>query len=245
VTYTNQLNMSFLSAITKTNNILDKYFKKINEATLKQEDTRQKTDLQALIAAITIVLPLSAFLYWRIFLNNFNRDYFSFCYSAEDVAYILYEKGTYMWYLTLMLSLVSWLFLIRSTSKKLISGLVLIICSEVILYTLAKIGGFSIGQIILFMALLFIINLFIFFYNRNAFYGYIILFGLYLINSADIDAKEARNHPKKETVVLRTGKVVADKNDNSKLYIGTTSKFVLIYDKTEKQLIKFSRDSVR
>lgn len=205
---------------------------------LRQQE--EKIEIAPLLAAFGIVLSLSAFIYWRILLEEFNEDYFQFCYSPEDVFYILYYKGTSLWFIAVLLS-VSWLYplLVRSSNLKavLFTGIL-----GLAIYVLAATDGSSTTQIILYIFLFVFISFCALYISKKAYYAYMIIIGMFFVNSAYLDAAKYKHAKLRPTIRLRTGELVLDKTDTSKFYAGRISKFILIYKKDENRLLKYGRD---
>lgn len=224
-------------------NILIRLCNTVRNFIINAKPAEQKVELSSLILCYGVSLPLSAFLYWRLFIDHFGKDYFNYCFSLEDVPFIIYDKGTYVWYVVLLLSFPCILFFMWKDSS-IIKSVVASALVGIGIYTLTTIGNFSFWQIVSYIVLLVISNLFIFYYNRNTLYVYTIFIGLFFVSSAQNDAITAIKHPKRMTIKLKSGKVFLDQNDSSKIYVGSTSKFILVYDKIKRILDKKERDSI-
>ena len=208
------------------------------------EIVNQKVDITTYLLVMGITLPLSASLYCRVLFENLNSDYFSCCYSAEDAIYILYEKGTILWYAILFIATLLILLPLIKKSK-FFTGFFIAVLMTSAIFLLVKVGGFDDRKIYLYMILLIITNLLIIYNNRNFVYAYALLIGFYFIMAANSDYNrilESKNHI---TLRLKNGHEILKKDDETIIWATSTSRFILIYNKTTKQLIPIERDSIQ
>jgi len=206
------------------------------------EPASQKVDAALLITVLAITLPLDAFVYWRLFCEYFGKEYFTFCFSVDDIAYILYYKGTFYWYIMILLTIpaIPLLFDIPKMYKAIAVFVLLIVVAYLLVYS----REFDLSKLIIYAVLVFLTNVFIYYYNRNVLYAYSLLIGLYFVLAADADASNALKHPIKQTIISKGGVSILNEKDSTRIYVGSTSKFILIFDKNKKMLDKVERDSI-
>lgn len=206
------------------------------------EPANQKVDAALLLTVLAITLPLDAFIYWRLFCENFGTEYFTFCFSVDDIAYILYYKGTFYWYIIILLTIpaIPLLFDIPRSFK----ALAIIVLLFAVGSALVHGKEFDLLKLIIYVALVLLANVLIYFYNRNVLYAYSLLIGLFFVITADIDASNALKHPPRMTIISKGGVTILNEKDSTRIYVGSTSKFILIYDKNKKKLDKIERDSI-
>ncbi|WP_369616287.1 hypothetical protein [Flavobacterium sp. CFS9] len=205
----------------------------------------QRAEITNLLASFAVVLPLSAFTYWRILLEKFNTDYFEFCYTFDDVYYILYYKGTVLWYTltVLMLSAVIsatalhfWKFHLQFVTTGLVCLLTYILCN---------ISHFNHTQTIILMIISICITIAYLFFTKHAQYLFVVFSGIFLICAASADAKYYQKAARKKDIQLKDGSFVLKKSDTECYYVTSTSKYILIYTPRTHQIKKIERDQIR
>jgi hypothetical protein len=205
----------------------------------------QRTEITNLLALFAVVLTLSAFTYWRILLEKFNTYYFEFCYTFDDVYYILYYKGTVLWYTLTVLILSAvvsatalhfWKFHLQFVTTGLVCLLTYILCN---------VSHLKYTQTIILTIISISITIAYLFFTKYAQYGFVIFSGIFLINAASADAKYFQKATRKKDIQLKNGSFVLKKSDTERYYVTSTSKYILIYTPRTHQITKIERDQIR
>lgn len=200
--------------------------------------------ITGLVTTFALILPLSAFTYWRLLLEEFHVDYFEFCYSFDDVYYILYRKGTLLWFtmLIMVFAIAACVISVRFWKYHLYFGITSFTC--IVIGVVGSIGYFMWYQTLLYIIMAFVIVVLYLFINKYSVYGLILLVGLFLVTSAGADAKQIKAVALKKDIKLKDGTFFLHKTDKNRYYVVSTSKYVLIYDLTTKELLKKERELI-
>jgi hypothetical protein len=200
--------------------------------------------ITGLITTFALILPLSAFTYWRLLLEEFHVDYFEFCYSFDDVYYILYRKGTLLWFtmLIMVFAIAACVISVRFWKYHLPFGIISFTC--LVIGVIGSIGHFMWYQIILYIVMAFVIVVLYLFVNKYAMYGLALLAGLFLVTSAGADARQIKFVALKKDIKLKDGTFFLQKTDKNKYYVVSTSKYILIYDLVKDELLKKERELI-
>lgn len=200
--------------------------------------------ITGLITTFALILPLSSFTYWRLLLEEFHVDYFEFCYSFDDVYYILYRKGTLLWFtmLIMVFAIVACVISVRFWKYHLQFGIISFAC--LVIGVIGSIGYFMWYQTLLYIVLAFVIVVLYLFVNKYAMYGLALLAGLFLVTSAGADARQIKFVALKKDIKLKDGTFFLQKEDKNRYYVVSTSKYVLIYDLATNELLKKERDLI-
>jgi hypothetical protein len=217
---------------------------KMNNCAERRLEEKQETKISDLIAAFVVVLPLAAFTYWRIFFEKFGENYFECCYHFDDVYYILYSKGTTVWFVSLLLS---WALLLPSVITRFKKPVLLLGISSFICLVISFVTNgshFLWYQTLIFVGLSIVIFVCYNFLSRLALYGYIALLGFFFVTSAYIDSAKFKESSIKKEILRKNGSTFLSKDDKDKFFIGSTSKFLLVYDKHHGKVNKIEKDSI-
>lgn len=234
-----RMNSSIYSTTIRSINDKWSFFKeKINSI----EPPKQKVKISTLLTVLGATFPLNAFLYWRLLFEEFNSNYFSRCFSLEDIPYILYLKGTYAWFILLLYALPSALIFFPIAKIYKINLILILLIS--IACGVVEIGGFGVVQVIIYTLLVVITTILIQYYNRNALFAFAILVGWFFALSGMADAKIAKTKQIKFDIRSNSGQEILSEKDSTKYFVGSTSKYYLLYDLNQHKLLKFQRDTI-
>jgi|GEM_PF-5525266 len=193
---------------------------------------------------LTVILTMCAFLYWRIFFENFGIDYFIFCFALEDAPFILYYKGTYYTYGLILILFFAWPYLLNIINRHL-RFLTALTILAIFSYLLVRIEQFTIIQgIVFFLALTAVMIIYLAFDNNAIFYAFVIV-AFYIAISANNDVKNVLKNPMYITLESKDGKTILDKSQRNRFVLTATSKFIIIYDQKNKIVEKYNRDELK
>jgi len=218
---------------------------KISSHATKGNNNSDNASLAHIVATFTIILPISAFLYWRLFFEEFKIDYFETYFDINDVYYILYYKATTLLYITLLLSIIipaalmslkSWRYILPVTGVLIIYAIVLVFTNQT---------HFAWYQCVGYSTITIVIAILFLFYGRKALYGYIVLLSLFLVTSAKTDADYSKNVRIRKDILLKDNTFFMKKKDKTKYYVTSTSRFVVIYEIDSNRLVRVERDDIK
>lgn len=208
------------------------------------EQAGKSLDWQTIVTIFTIWLPITAMIYWWVFFMNFKSDYFDSAYNIDDILFILLKKAVKFGFAIIINLFIAWLFLFRTTHRA-IRQLVMVFVMASIMFGVCKSESFSFPHIAVLLGMTLGVTIMFILFDKGAIYGYSLVFGLFLFFSAKTDAVHAHENMYKYDIISSSGKVILDSSDQDRFYVGNTSKYVLIFNRTAGNLEKYDKHTIR
>lgn len=219
--------------------------RKIEERAQRQLDKNREIKITELLTLFAAVLPLIAFTYWRLLLEEFNGEYFESYFNFSDVYYLLYYKATLLWYILLLLSVTIPVMVLTLRLRKFAVWMNVTIIFCLTVYFFSQAGYFLWYQTLLYTLLGLVILVAFLLYSKHALHVYIVFLGMFFVTAAQADADHIKKTAVKKDIKLKNGTFFMKKEDRNKYYVTSTSKLVLIYSTKDQKLISIDRDSIQ